>query len=222
MCQLSEIDSQPLHTLVCDYLICQSCGVIDRDYGRLRKGNLCDTCGVANDIGRLAFSSNISVLINLLQQTFHSVSPLSSQGVPQGADVGTILFYCTLRESLINNFLLNNLKARSIDAQLIKKLLDDNMLASQKFGSLFFSVVGVKWSDSLTVLNKKTGKNFIEVSELMCDAARIRNKILHEGRVWEIGREFSEKCINSIGNLVDLFVELHNEYTQPIIQNNHK
>lgn len=219
MSQLSEVDSQPLSDLVCNHLICRACGIVDKDWDRLRKGHLCKHCGRPSEAGSLVFPINIHVLVDLVQQTYHSVSPTSPLDAPQGPDVGTVLFYCTLRESLLNVFLVNNLRARRVEPAIINKLLEDNKLASQKFGGLFYSIVGVKWSDSVAAISSRTGRNFGEVSNLMREAAELRNEFLHEGRAWGINREFAEKCLNSIGNLVDLFVEMHNEYTQPTLEN---
>lgn len=217
MTSLSEIDGQPLSTLVCNHLICKTCGVIDRDYGRLKKGYRCTHCQAESDAGSLVFPISIHVLVDLIQQAYHSVSPTGPLDAPQGQDVGTVLFYCSLREALLNTFLVNNLRARNVDQSLISRMLDDNKLASQKFGSLFTSVIGIKWSEAVSALSAAKGKNYSAVSDLMREAAELRNDFLHQGRAWGIDRSIAKRCVDSTGDLVSMFVELHNEYTQPLL-----
>lgn len=218
MTQLSEIDSQPASSLVCDHLICRACGVIDRDYDRLRKGHRCSTCGSESEAGSLVFPISIHVLVDLVQQAFHSQSPTRPLNAPQGADVGAVLYFCTLREALLNTFLVNNLRAREVPEPLISKLLDDNKLASQKFGGLFTSVVGVKWEEAVGQVSLQTGVDYKSVSALMRSAAELRNEFLHSGRAWALTREFATQCVDSMGELVGLFVSLHNEYTHPALR----
>jgi hypothetical protein len=216
MTSLSEINVQPLSVLVCNHLICKDCGVIDREYGRLKKGHLCKQCNAPSEAGRLAFAINIHVMVDLIQQAYHSQSPTGPLDAPQGQDVGTVLFYCSLREALLNTFIVTNLRSRNVDEALISRMLDDNKLASQKFGSLFASVMGVKWNEAISELGRLRAKNYTAVSELMREAAELRNEFLHQGTAWEINRDLAKRCVNSIGELVSLFVDLHNEYTQPL------
>ena len=216
MIPLSEIDGQPLSMLVCNHLTCKDCGVIDRDYDRLKKGHLCKHCNAPSEAGRLAFAINIHVLVDLVQQAYHSQSPTGPLDAPQGQDVGTVLFYCSLREALLNTFIVTNLRTRNIDEALISRMLEDNKLASQKFGGLFTSVMGIKWNDAISDLSRTRAKNYTAVSALMREAAELRNEFLHEGKAWGINRDLAKRCVDSIGQLVSMFVELHNEYTQPL------
>lgn len=218
MIVLSEIDDQALSTLVCNQLICQSCGVIDRDYTRLMKGHRCTTCSAEGEAGHLVFPLNVHILVDLVQQSFHSTCRHRQDGGPQDSDIGTIIYYCTLREALLNSFLVDNLRARSVPETLIRKLLEDNKLASQKFGGLFSSTVGAKWDEAVSQISSRTGFDFMPVSKLMRNATEFRNEFLHEGRAWALTRAFATECIDSLGDLVALFAELHNEYTHPLLR----
>jgi hypothetical protein len=113
----------------------------------------------------------------------------------------------------LNTFLMNNLRARRVPEPLISKLLEDNRLASQKFGGLFSSVIGVKWDDAVQCVSESSGIEFKSVSLLMRAAAEVRNEFLHEGIAWGVTRSFATQCVDSMGQLVNLFVWLHNEYT---------
>lgn len=181
----------------------------------MRKGYSCSVCKAASDTGRLAFSINVHVLVDLVQQSFHSQSPTGPLGPPEGSDIGTVLYYCTLREALLNAFLRELLLAQKIADALIAKLFDDNKLASQKFGGLFAAIVGVKWEQAVAAVSQANGRDFSLVSNLMKRAAALRNEFLHEGRGWGVNREFATECVDSLGDLLNLFVSLHNEYIHP-------
>lgn len=217
MTNISEIHNQQLSTLVCDYLICNNCGVIDRDYGRMKSGHCCAHCQVESEVGSIVFPISIRVLVDLVQQTYHSRSQAKTLDGPQGQNIGTILFYCSLREALLNMFISNNLRARNVDEALISRMLEDNKLAGQKFGGLFSSVVGLSWKGAVDELNRSRSVNYDVVSDLMQESAKLRNEFLHQGRAWQINRDLATRCIDSVGELVSLFVELHNEYTQPLL-----
>jgi hypothetical protein len=114
-------------------------------------------------------------------------------------------------------FLINNLRARNIDEALISRMLDDNKLASQKFGGLFTSVIGVRWNEAISELSRLKEEDYASVSDLMRESAELRNEFLHEGIAWGINRDLAKRCIDSVGKLVSMFVALHNQYTQPLL-----
>lgn len=216
MIQLAEIENQDASTLVCSHLICRKCGIVDRDYSRTRKGGKCSTCGKESEGGSLMFPTSTHILVDLVQQAFHSKSPVGPISGPQVPDIGTVLFYCTLREALLNALLLNHLRTRVVPEALVKKLLDDNKLASQKFGDLFTAVVGVKWFEAVAEASKFADVNFKPTSDLMRSAAALRNEFLHEGTGWQATHEFAAECLNSLPMLVELFVALHKLYVHPL------
>lgn len=214
--KLSEIDSQEASTLVCLYFICQFCKVIDRNRERSKSGFKCTTCGKEGNGASLAFPVNMHILVDMAQQSYHAKSPVGPISGESSHDIATVLHFCTLREALINNFLIRNLKAKSIPAEIIERLLEDNKLAHQKFGALFASVTGEKWNQAVISASSYDGYEYAPVSELMIKAATSRNRFLHDGNVWEFDRKFSEECINSLGSMFRLFVALHNVYTHSL------
>jgi hypothetical protein len=163
----------------------------------------------------LAYPIHIHALVDLVQQAFHADSPTRPVAGPSSADVGTVLMFCSLRESLLTNFLVKNLQTREVDTPLIDKLIDDNKLAHQKFGDLFTSVIGQKWSDAVKAVGDKHLTDFSAVSDLMKEAAVKRNEFLHQGRAWGLEREFAADCVNATGEMTSLFAAMHNEFTVP-------
>lgn len=218
MVRLSQIDSQPLSDLACIHFLCKACGIIDQDWNRARTGSQCFHCKTEGNGASFVFPISIHVLVDLIQQSYHSNSPTSPLNSPQGSDVGPILYFCTLREALLNSLLINHLRALKVPQPLIEKLLSDNKLASQKFGGLFTTVIGVKWDEAVSAASQRSGCDYSKVSDLMRAAAERRNEFLHSGRAWAINREFATLCVDSVAELTGLFVELHNEYTSPLLR----
>jgi hypothetical protein len=210
---LADIDSQPASTLACSHLICKNCGFVDRDWERMKRGHICSVCCQPGDGGRLHFPVGVHILVDLIQQTYHSQSPTGPPDGPHGKDVGTVIYFCTLREALLNQFLIETLKARRVPVSLIERLLDDNKLANQRFGGMFTATTGKKWSEAVLAVSDKVGANFKSVSDFMRRAAKLRNRFLHEGSAWSMTRELSTECINAVPSMVELFVGMHNEYT---------
>ena len=217
MASLADIDNQPASIVVCSHLICASCAVVDRDRGRMKRGHVCSICGVPGEGGRLSFPISIHILVDLIQQAYHSHSPTGPLGGPNGEDVGTVLYFCTLREALLNHFLVGHLRTQKVPVSIIEKLLDDNRLASQKFGGLFASTIGKKWSEAVAHVSVSTRTQFEPVSQLMRRAAELRNLFLHEGAAWSMTRDFSTECINNVPTMVKLFVALHNDFIHPTV-----
>lgn len=214
--KLSEIDFQNASTLVCLYFVCSFCNVIDRDKNRSKAGHKCSTCGKAGSGARLAFAVNAHILVDMMQQSFHATSPLGPISGERAHDIATILNFCTLRELLINNFLIENLRAKLIPQEIIDRLLDDNKLAHQKFNPLFSSVVGDKWGNAVLAASDHDGRDYKPISDLMKRAADARNSFLHNGNVWGFDRKFSAECMNNLPQMFGLFVALHNIYTHKL------
>jgi hypothetical protein len=218
MRQLSEITGQPISDLVATYFICATCGIVDRDWDRMKAGHPCSSCSTPSGAGRLAFPVNIHILADLVQQTFHSEAQIPRIAGPLAADVGAVLIFCTLREALLTNFLKGNLQARDVDAEIIDRLMEDNKLASQKFGQLFSSIVGAKWQVAVQALSDKAARNYLNISDLMKETSQVRNEFLHEGKGWGMNRDLSKRCVDSLADLFSLFAALHNEYTTPYVR----
>jgi hypothetical protein len=194
--------------------------VIDRDRERSRAGHKCSTCGKEGDAARLAFPVKMHMLADMAQQSFHATSPVDITRNDRAHSVATLLHFCTLREVLINHFLITHLRAKSIPTKLIERLLEDNKLAHQKFGQLFASVVGEKWDKAVLAASKHDDCDYRSASDLMKRASEARNRFLHDGNVWDIDRDFAEDCINGLGSIFGLFVALHNVYTHSLTAHN--
>ena len=208
---LASIDSQDASSLACPWFVCVHCGVVDRDMQRMRVGHTCDSCGIPGESGRLYFPITIHILVDLVHQAYHSSAPVGPIKGPQTRAVGTIVFYCALREALLVNFLKEHMIAQELPAAIIERLLDDNKLAHQRFGQLFKSVVGVKWNDAIQEISTEA-VDFNDVSQLMIRCSEIRNDFMHSGRAWSATDEIATKCVDSLLMLTALFAAMHNRY----------
>ena len=216
---LTEVTSQGASTLACFHMMCAQCGVIDQDRDRIRSGHSCAVCGAVGAGASLALPVSIHILVDLTQQAFHSkadIGPL--EGSSQVPEVGTIIFFCTLREALLNWLLLRHLRAQDVPTQLIERMLDDNKSARQRFGELFKSVTGDTWKVAVSKASVDFGADLEPTSKLMTDATRVRNSFLHEGNVWVATEEFAAQCLNAVPTAVQLFCSLHNVYVHPIVR----
>lgn len=221
MVELADIDSQAASTLVCDFMICARCGIVDRKESRLVVNSDCPACQRPAGVACLYYSDRFHILVDLMQQTYHSSGPVDTIiSGPQAQNIGTIIFFCTLREALLNHFLLKLLLAQRVPARVIEKLFDDNKLANQKFNSLFPAVTGNSWKVAVQEASKYDDTNYNEISDLMREAADIRNKFMHEGMGWAATREVATNCINALFCLFSLFVALHNIYVRPHLREN--
>ncbi len=221
MTTLSEIDDQDASTLICDFMICARCGIVDRERSRIRADSLCPACGQRAGVARLYYPVSIHILVDLVQESYHSYARVGPISGPQTSTIGPILFFCTLREALINHLLLENLRAEGTKQSLIERLLDDNKLAHQKFGALFRAVVGTSWADGVREASLYDGTDYQAVSNLMKLTASIRNDFLHDGAGWSASRELATECVDRLPQLFDLFVALHNVYIHPLLTAQH-
>lgn len=221
MTTLSEIDSQDASTLVCDFMICARCGIVDRERSRIRVDSPCPTCRQPAGVARLYYPVSIHILVDLVQESYHSYARVGPISGPQTSTIGPILFFCTLREALINHLLIEHMRAQRTKQSLIERLLDDNKLAHQKFGALFNAVVGTSWAESVREASLHDGTDYQTISNLMKLTASIRNDFLHEGTGWSATRELATECVDRLPQLFRLFVALHNVYVRPLLNAQH-
>ena len=178
---------------------------------RMHAGHACESCGNPGDSGRLYFPITIHILVDLVHQAYHSNAPVGPIDGPQTQAIGTVVFFCALREALLVHFLREHMISQKLPQEIIERLLDDNKLAHQRFGQLFKSVVGVKWHDAIQEVSTSL-HDFSAVSKLMVSASEVRNDFMHSGMAWRATEELATDCVNNLLMLTRLFTTLHNKY----------
>ena len=68
---VTEIRNQRLSTILTNFMICQSCRIVDNDRERMRVGYECPRCGIPRKPGMIYFPSNVQSMIDLMQEFYH-------------------------------------------------------------------------------------------------------------------------------------------------------
>lgn len=210
MVTLAEVEGQAASTIVCNYMVCRSCSFVEPADSLV--GRPCSACNRSGGVALLYFPINIRVLVDLVQEAFHSYSSTEAKSGPDASSVGVLLFFSTLRETLLDHFLLSMLRKKQVDQSLIERLFHDNKQANQKFNNLFPAVTGDKWEEAVKAASTREGIDYQPVSNLMKTASKIRNGFLHEGRGCRATRDMARLCLNSLPYMTSLFVALNNIY----------
>jgi len=202
------------------YLECQECSIVDRNNDRMRHGFKCPSCDYVGDGGALLyFHVNILIILDLIQESFHASKSENIEGrfyEGEGPnDISVVIFYCTLREALLDNLIVRLLRANNLSDGVKERLLEDNRYHIQKQNRLFKSLTNIKWNDAIFKLNEESKTDYKQVDGLTLEVVKARNNFIHEGSKWAIDRDLSTNCINNVPRLISLYVKLHNSYVHP-------
>jgi hypothetical protein len=211
---ITEIVSQPLSSLTCDFLICLNCRIVDRDQGRIRVGHRCPECGHPGEGGRLYFSINVRILIDLIQEAFHGNAHRLNKQL-NANNISVVIFFCVLREALLENLIMELFVIHQIPQGVRERLLADNRLHSQKQNKLFKSLTGVTWKEAISAVDEHAQLDYSQLDEFVKQAVDHRNRFIHRGSQWSIDRSLSQSCLENAWGLVNLYVSLHNTYVHP-------
>ena len=163
-------------------------------------------CGYQPDAGRLHYYYSISTLIDMIQHTYHSKSKPREQSITENVDerhVAIVLYFCTLREALLNNFLLSMMHAYDLPQKIIERLWDDNKLYSQKQNKLFPSLTKEKWNSAIQKISDKQ-HDYIALDAFIKNISRMRNSFLHEGNKWSIEELAARECFEHVPLLMHM------------------
>ena len=213
-----EIKNQHLSLLLSDHYVCEYCHFVDRDKGRSCSGHKCNVCGTPGERGKLYFPFNIHTLINLMQEAYHSTTAANTtNSYNTGRDshnISIILFFCTLRESLLYNLVHELCISQKITENIFDRLFSDNKFHKQKQDKLFPSLTNTKWKDAIKDVDGEE-LDFKTLDDFIVSVVQSRNRFVHSGSKYGISEEMPENCIRNIGKLITLYVKLHNKYAHP-------
>jgi len=220
--ELSDINGQSWSVITSGcYSICEHCKKIDKDFSRSTVGYKCPVCGVPGDGSTSYYSLNVGLLIDLIQDIFWRGSA-SSNDEKTGAHLldevpsttlGIIVLFSTLGEVLLSHFLDHYLLTFDIKYDIRERLYKDYRTENEKATKLFRAFSGIQLSTAVKHIDRRydcttwtdTLKTYLEIKKL-------RNKIVHRGHFYSVKDENIVEVVNSLPNLVKLFVELHNEF----------
>lgn len=221
----SRNSHQRLSSIVDDFLMCDSCKIVDRDQERSTVGYKCPHCGTPSKGGHQYFYLNANILINLMGNLYRpKQKPASEGGVsPQQNkhdQAAIVIFFCSLGEVLLNQFLEELMFKVGLSQRIHDRLFEDNLFVKQRLEKLFPALTGVKWIKAVKMLNERVDLDYIETQKFCERVSTARNEFLHRGMIWSIQRDMPEQCIRHIWPLLHLFVDLHNEYVAQSISEN--
>ncbi len=223
-----DIKRQPLDLVLDDFCICETCHIVDRYMMRSEAGNDCPTCGEPMPYGRAYFPSSVRSLINLMQEFYHARYKIGDEALnmelqdAHNSELAVVIFFVSLREVLLVNFIKERLNAHNGPDATYKDLLSDSRTYSHKMSKLFPNLVGVPWNKAIKEISKP-GK--IDYEKLDCFVRRIaeaRNSFLHDGIKYAIEKDMPGACLENISPLLNLYVALHNTYVFPIYEKKRK
>ncbi|MGE0639326.1 MAG: hypothetical protein AB7G12_05970 [Thermoanaerobaculia bacterium] len=202
--QLYDIDPlQPLSAVLGGYIICHQCDVVGR-FGAAVPWP-CPACGVENVVSRAYFPMQVLSLVDLMQQ--QRWLALSIGGAPpwanKGAELATVNYFCALQEALLRH-LLKRLMVRKGLANEEQRDLFDKARGRRRMAELFQTLTAVPLDRAVAELEAEEGWEFLG------EVAKARNGFLHSGIEWS--GPLAPSCVNEVGRLLKLFVELHNRY----------
>lgn len=208
--------NQRLSILLANFIICDSCGIVDRDRNRLRAGYKCTNCG-KEETATLYFDINVLSLIDLMQEFYSSDLIFREEKIDIAQRdinirIGVVIFFCSLTEVLLYNFLERFMRKKGISEKERNKCFSNYLSISKRVKSLFPSLTGDKWEEAISEINEKVELNYIKTSKFCIKVKKARNKFLHKGYRRAIPKGMSEECITQIWSLLSLFVSLHNKY----------
>jgi len=200
------------------YFVCEGCGIVDRDINRAAKGYPCSTCGDPSKGAHSYWSGlKIEALVQLMEEAHDQPDerwPAANLPVDYHR-LAVVIFFCTLGEVLLENFLVECMLARQVSAEIRKRLLADSPFARQRVGRLFRTLTGKKWRDAVAAVGAKASRNYAETLSFYLHVQARRNELLHEGEVFAVAPDLPGECLQQTQALVDFFCALHNEFVQP-------
>ncbi len=205
-----KIKTQRLSAVLDDYLICESCQIVDNNSKRIRVGYKCPNCHAPSKGGRSYFPMNADILIDLMQEYYHFQSELD---IAKGNKhhLAIVIFFCSFGEVLLYHFLDKCMQNQKLSFEIRRRLLQDNLYMKERIERLFPALCKGKWLDALKAISNKN-INYVETHKYFKAVVDARNKLIHRGMKWSIPKDMPEKCIYQIQPLLSMFVNLHNRY----------
>lgn len=208
--------NQRLSRHLANFIICDACGIVDRDSNRLIEGYKCPNCGKGGT-ATLYFNISVLSLIDLMQEFYSTDVIFKEEAFNTGQReinirLAVVIFFCTLTEVLLHYFLDRLMLKMGISEKDRESCLNNNLSISQRVNELFPSLTDDKWKQAINEINENVELDYNKTSKFCRDAKKARNEFLHKGNKRAIPKDMPEECITHIWTLLNLFVSLHNKY----------
>jgi hypothetical protein len=207
-----------LSELFTNYYLCESCLIVDNELNRSIHGYKCPRCKKESKGGRIYFDLNVFILLQLMHEYYHLersdsdiMRKIKSRG-KHNHKLAVIIFFCTLSEVLLYNFLKQYMIYNKIPNKIQERLLNDNLYPKQRIEKLFPSLINVKWKTALKKISMDSKYNYQDIFGFYLRVSHERNDFLHKGNKFNITDDMITNCMIMTPGLVQLFVDLHNLY----------
>lgn len=194
------------------YFMCKNCKVVDRDTERMQAGYKCSACGKEGDGARLYFHVNIHVILDLLEESYSSTPEDRFDDRVASKHVNVLLLFCALKEALLINLIRHLLIVKRIPPRLQDRLMKDSRQFNASLNKLLPDLIACKWQEALQEVGVAHRQDFCGLDRLLRDTGKLRNRFLHNASPWDISEDLCRECIDSLANMFQLFVALHNRY----------
>ena len=217
--EIYDYKNQKISRMVVSYFICDHCNYVESNLKLMEVGTLCKNCGHPSIGGKAFFKLQIYSLIDLIQEFYNleSNDMLESSSLYDKGDkkkFAIVIFYTTIGEILLDQFLENLMDHKIVPVDLQDKLFSDYQSLPKKLElyKTFTKSEIKKDAESLS----DNSYNFKEIISSYIKIRDARNKFLHKGYSSAISSDMPQKCLEQIFGLLKFFVSLNNKY---IVQN---
>lgn len=163
------------------------------------------------------FDTSVYIIVDLIKEAITSEHNVENPGTFLEYELNThyisvLLFFCTLRELLLNSLITDLCTQQNIPENIYNRLISDNKLHVQKQDKLFKSLTGSKWVAALSELDKDKNNKYVALNEKIKTLVELRNSFAHKGDTWDINKEVGIKCVTYIPQIINMYVDLNNKY----------
>ena len=200
---------------------CNICGIVTRDPNGLAYRAPCPTCTTPRVGGKLFFDMSVLILIKDMAEAFRFIdnSPIKDHHLePEDfRDVAVVIFFCILKEVLLERFLSTLMTILKLPDNIIFRLNKDNDSHFRRLNQLFPSLTQSKWSEAIERFPSDKSNAFVDLDNLLVRATDARNNFIHEALHGAITPQLAEDCFNAVPTLLDCHMHLNNTFIHPIL-----
>lgn len=210
-----NLPQQKLVDRVNNYVISIACGHVTISLDIFRRGSPCPLCDKPSEGSRLYFMFGVFTMADLLQEHYE-MKPAKSPtliGIPTDVPIRQLavaVFYSSLGELLLENFLLYSMRAQEVPPDLQDQRLADVSMNERL--DLFREQTNLSFDDAVARLDQGLTINYPELVRSFIEIREKRNRLLHAGNPFVTDRDMPECCFRDAPHLIQMFADLHNKY----------
>jgi len=206
------------------YFLCLGCGIVDRDEDRSVPGHACPVCGVATCGNRMFFRLGATIIIQLIETSYFrwpeqsSHDEVSRRRREELRNSATLIFFCTLKELLLETFTEDIMEALHLNQEERTCLREEYSTHSKRLHGLLPTLIKTSWQDALSSLPIERREQYCTLDRFLKDATKRRNDLLHDANWLASDDEIATSCVRAIPQILELYVDLHNQFVHPLMK----